>query len=136
MSVEAIGVERWLTYLLGYMGMPVWGDQAPDDTPYPLVLFAKLDGSDLNGLSNPAGRVKVTLDYAVRVYDETRSWNDLEAKARELDTLLQGAKGLDPDGKVMVLSSVRQEPLLDRETLDGVTYAFAGGVYRIEAQGV
>lgn len=136
MSVEAIGVERWLTAKCGALAIPVWADTAPDDSPYPFVLFARLDGFDLNGLSNPEGRVKSTFDYAVRVYAETRTWDDLEAKASALDAALQGAKGLDPDGKVMVLSSVRQEPLLDREPVDGVMYAYAGGVYRIEAQEV
>lgn len=136
MSVEAIGVERWLTDKLGALSLPVWADTAPDDAPYPFVLFARLDGSDLNGLGRPTGRVKSTFDYAVRVYDETRTWDDLEAHASALDTALQGAKGLDPDGKVLVLSSVRQEPLLDREPVDGVMYAYAGGVYRIEAQEV
>lgn len=136
MSVEAIGVEAWLFAQLEPLGVAVWADTAPDDAPYPLVVFARLDGADQNALGNPMARVKSTFDYAVRAYDETRTWDDLKVLAAAVDAALQGAAGLDPDGAVMVLSSVRQEPLLDRETLDGVTYAFAGGVYRIEAQGV
>jgi hypothetical protein len=131
-----VAVEDWLferlTTALG--GVDVYSGLAPEDAPYPLAIFAYLDGADVNAVACEEQRVMTRFDYVVRMTDRSESWLAVKEGAAIIDGALQAGKGASELGGT-VLSCLRVEPFAQRETdpNSGITYLSLGGVYRIKA---
>lgn len=111
--------------------VPVHSGFAPENTPYPLCLYAYLDGEDIPAAASQMRRVMTRADYVVRITDHTESFRSILTLTQAADAALQGASGASEEGG-SVLSCQRVEPFVQRETDPaGVTYLSLGGVYRM-----
>ena len=115
----------------GLPGTPVHSGVAPENTVYPVCVFAWLDGEDIPAAASEMHRVMTRMDYAVRVTDHTESFRSILSLAQMVDTSLQGAAGPSDEGG-SVLSCQRVEPFMQREVDPaGVERLSLGGVYRL-----
>lgn len=130
---ELAAVESWLFDKLLVLNYPVYSEEAPEDAPYPFILFAHLDAKDVFGVGT--ARFLTRADYVVRGCDRTESAKDVYPLAVAIDNVLHGVKGVAPIQALMVLSCVRNEPFRQREVQDDIVYLSRGGIYRIQVQG-
>jgi hypothetical protein len=140
-ATETGVIARWLTGLLkgdtGAGGVAtlatggIYNTRAARAATYPLVIFRFQGGSDLNAIG--AGRrVYVNAVYAVYGVIREASDTDLEPIAARIDELLNGAQWAATGG--LVLSCVRESPLVLSTLEDGVEARILGGLYRIYSQ--
>ncbi len=105
----------------------IYGQVAPRDAEYPLIVFQFQGGHDVSGVN--ATRIMTQEVYVVKAAAKSTSFEILKPIAARLDELLHGARGATPDG--VILACVREQPIKLVEIEDGVQYRLLGGIYRI-----
>lgn len=140
MTSEVIVAEAWLYQTLADAftadSLQVYSGAGPQDAEYPFIVFAHLHSYDLAGVG--VFRYLTQAEYVVRAAARDESWTTVLAYANTIDAALHGKKGIDvPVGLATgrVLSCIRTEPFMQRETADGQVYVSLGGVYQLNMQG-
>jgi len=113
--------------LASLVGSRIFGQIAPRDAEYPLVVFQFQGGHDVGGVN--ATRIMTQEVYLVKAAAKSSSFDTLKPIAARCDELLHGARGATTDG--VILACVREQPIKLVEIEDGVQYRILGGIYRI-----
>lgn len=137
---ETLQAERWLYGILSndatlaaLVGTRIFAYLAPQDTQYPLVVFAFEDGEDEQGIGGM--RLNSILRYSVKAVGEGSSFTAIEPIATRIDALLHAKAGAITGGGY-VQESIRVSPVAMVELGEGGTqYRHLGGVYQLRIQG-
>lgn len=144
-GIEPVIAERFMLERLkaqsALMAAPldgrIWGHAAPQaidsaQPDYPFCLYSQSAiGNDLGALGGIL--IWSVLEYAVRVVEQTDSWEAVEPLADEIATALDNTGGTVDGG--VVHSCTRVRPFLLPEIRNGVQYRHLGGVYRLLVKG-
>lgn len=135
--IATILANQWLyarlssdPVLAQLVGERIYSPPAPPGAELPFVLYRYQAGYDVRGVG--ATRIMTDLVYQVQVVGRGASVSPLQPIADRLDVLLQGASGSVGNGRV--LTCVREQPIAYPEVVDGVTYHYVGGLWRILVQ--
>jgi hypothetical protein len=108
----------------------IYGYVAPDNAPYPVVIYSYHSGSDVYG--SGTARIMSHLVYQVKAVGEGASFSTLGPIADRIDELLHGALG-GVTG-LSVLSCIREAPVAYAEIENGIQYRHLGGLYRLQVR--
>lgn len=140
MSGDLARVDRWLYGVLsndlqiqGQVAGRIYSDEAPQNAPVPMLIFAFLGGSDR--LLALRGRLSSVL-YLVRAVDEGSSYNSVIPVADRIDEILTTA--IPTFGTILddtrITSCYREQPHQRKDSQFGVPTVYLGGYYRIGFQ--
>jgi hypothetical protein len=140
---ETIIAETWLKAVLAEnaelnaaVGGRIFAYLAPNDAPYPFVLFALDPGpTTADTLAIGGNRIKSNLGYVVKVVGKTNNFQSLGPIAEAIDQALHKKYGTVPDGG-SVISCIRTAPVADVEMdeLTAEVYRHLGGLYALQVQ--
>lgn len=137
---EPAAAETWIkgalsadAQLTAIVGTRIYAYAAPDNAPYPLVLFGYQGGADRMGVG-PL-RIWSNMLYTVRGIVEGTSMGGASLTiAERIDAVLHAASGSNING--VVLACVRERPFMMAElSTAGRSFRHNGGIYRLFAQG-
>ena len=106
---------------------------APENTPYPFIVFQCQDSLDTNGVG-PDARIMVECTYIVRAIARVDSFTDpiLTALVAAIDTAIVGSGGTATGGQVLGVQ--RQDEYRQIENEDGRQIRHLGGRYTVWVQ--
>lgn len=119
------------TALAALVAGRIYGYQADQGAPLPVVVFQQQSGVDL--LAPGPVRIWSNLLYLVKAIGQGTGWAGVAPIAARIDAVLHGAQGPGP-GPGQVYICYREQPFTLAETQAGVQYRHLGGVYRLFVQ--
>ncbi len=138
MTADLSRVNEWIWQTLssdlslsGGVGGRIYSDEAPQDAPVPMVVFAFLGGSDK--LQAFSARLTSVL-YLIRAVGAGSSFDPIETVADRIDDVLR----LPTQGTVIrdtrITSCLREQPHQRKDSQYGIPLVYLGGFYRIKFQ--
>lgn len=127
----AMAGDSTLTGMLGTPGagftQSLYYQQAPQDAPYPFVIFQKQSGTPIEAMGDPSA-LEDDL-WLVKALDRSTSADVAEAISARVTSLLNDAS-LSISGATLCYLR-RQSDVDYSETIDGVVYKHVGSLYRL-----
>ena len=133
---ETLAIETWLYETLsdpdtGILDLAtgVYADQAPEDAPFPYVVYQLREGTDMPVMGASARAVRA--HYLIRAVDHSPSKVAAAEIADAIDDLIEKASGSVTGATI--IGAIRNQPFEMVETQGGETYMHVGGIYRVYA---
>lgn len=140
MADELTRTQQWInqqcvgdSILRGIVGASVWAENAPQGTPYPLVVFGLIIPHDV---VTATGHERIMVESLWRIYGVTEgpTFDDtLQTIADRLDAIFDRSAGGTAD-QAVIFTSVREEPYLGSVVDEGKDYRRLGGLFRVWTQ--
>jgi hypothetical protein len=108
----------------------IYGYVAPENVPYPVVIYSYQSGDDVYGSGKM--RIMSQLVYQVKAVGAGATFSVLAPVADRIDELLHGAFG--SVAGLSVLSCMRRAPVAYAEIDNGIQYRHLGGLYRLQVR--
>ena len=136
MSIELLACEKYIKQsLLAGAGLPpgtgIYADVLPEGASLPAVLMSRQSALDTSG--GGGERLLTQPVYFVRGVVDGTCMDALITLAAAIDQAFRLSASTPPSfiGGVVVRGAHREEPLLGSSTEEGITYTYAGGLYRL-----
>jgi hypothetical protein len=130
---EAVHAVEWLQQVLmadevlaGSIS-EVTDEAFPDRQSFPLIRIDPQEADDVMVVGTY--RILTHLDFLIRVYSQSETWDEVRPLADRMDTVLHRSSG--NTATLTVGACYRTEPFKDTEFADGKMYRVAGGFYRL-----
>lgn len=144
---EILGIQEWVHAALTgdgtitqAVGGRIYQDAAPQMSAEPFIVHEVVSAEDLNLLGG--GRAATEVIVRVVLVARNQSLNPYRGVIHHMDNVLHGKRGTAIGGTVgneidpvIILQSMRSEPIQEVVLMEGLTYQIVGGTYRILAQG-
>lgn len=110
----------------------IYADEAPQNAPTPMIIFAFLGGSDRTVTST--ARLSYAI-YLIRAIAESSSYDTVALAADRIEALLTvPSQGTVINSEVRITSCQRQQPHQRKDSANGIPTVYMGGFYGITFQ--
>ncbi len=125
---------RWLRSRLSALDLPIYRGAAPEDAPFPCIVFRRLGGADITAIRSTVAVRSVWLVFVVgKTSSEAESQRDVNALEPHADAMHDAIQypGITAQNGRLIHECSRESEHEASLVENGTEYLQIGGVYRI-----